>query len=269
MDAKIKLLVVTGDWHCGSKVGLCPRDHEKLEGGRVTLNSVQDWLADCWDDAQERIDAIVGEDEFGVVHMGDAIDGPHGGDCWTIDPEEQRHAAYMIGKTLSEKADKWFQVLGTERHVHNSERTLGLYFAGEKCPNHGGHAANKWYINVNGCLCAFAHHMPATSRAWLESGAPGRELSNEQLSCAKAGHDIPRVVVRAHRHRHGVWEEPGGLMVVSHPWKALDRYCYKVVPAAISEPGFVVLDWRGAAPGALPVVHRHTYTPSPAKAVAL
>ena len=58
----VRKLVVVSDLHCGSTVGLLPRDAKTLEGNRIKPNNVQAWLADRWDEAMVFVSEVVGSD---------------------------------------------------------------------------------------------------------------------------------------------------------------------------------------------------------------
>jgi len=67
-------------------------------------------------------------------------------------------------------------------------------------------------------------------------------------------------MVRAHRHRHGIWEDGNQMSAICGAWQGLTRFGYKVVPDAIPQPSVIIFDHRGLKTNELPRIHRKVYT---------
>ena len=260
------------DLHCGSTVALLPPEFETQEGQVVRQNKVQQWLWQCWTDATEVwLNKIVGDDPFALVVNGDAIEGVHHGTTQVIspDPTDHRIAAQRVLEPLAERSAAVFVVRGTEVHTKNSENHLASSLGARPHPDTGMPAADRWLIDCAKTRCVFRHHIGVTSRAYLEASQLSIHLGNEQIEAARVGHPVPRVIGCAHRHRYGCYDDSRGLCFVSPPWQALTRHGHKVVSAAVTRPGMVLLDWREKPDGDLPQVIPCVYTPAPSRSVSI
>jgi hypothetical protein len=108
---------------------------------------------------------------------------------------------------------------------------------------------------MHGCLVEAKHHMPVTGRAYLEASAMSIAMGNRRLNCLRAGHRVPQVFLRGHRHCGGSYSDGVGLFAVTGAWQLLTRHGHKVVPDSLPSPTVLILDWRGKAHGELPQVH--------------
>ena len=165
--------------------------------------------------------------------------------------------------------DKVFFVIGTECHTGNFETALSEVLDGEINPDTKSHGFNRLDLTVNGTRCIFQHHISATARAYLEASGLGIALGNEQLEAAKNGEVIPRVLVCAHRHRYGEFNDGVSMAMVTHPWQGLTRHGYKVVGSARTKPGGLILDFTDCEPGTIPQVLSRTYRPPSGTSISL
>ena len=262
MKSKAKLIVALSDLHVGSTVGLWPKDFVSNEGNPIGRNKFQEWLGECWDDAMAGIAKVVGKDEFELVINGDMVDGIHHRTLQVMTPDigDQTDAVRQILAPLAEKAARIHIVKGTECHTRNDEIRLGRALGASKDPSNGQNAWDTLDLEVNGCLYNFAHHITTSMRSYLEASAHSISLGDLTMTRARAGMPVPKVMVRAHRHRHGIWDDGNQMSVVTGAWQGLTRYGYKVVPNAIPQPSWVVFDHRTTDKGELPLVHRRVYT---------
>jgi hypothetical protein len=103
-------------------------------------------------------------------------------------------------------------------------------------------------------------------RSYLEASALSITLGDIRNQRSRSGAEVPKVIVRSHRHRFGLYEDGYGMMVALPAWQALTRFGRKVVPGAMPQCGIVILDWRNVEDGGTPVVHKRLHTikqPSP------
>lgn len=86
-------------------------------------------------------------------------------------------------------------------------------------------------------------------------------MGNARINCIRAGHEVPQVFLRAHRHCGGVFSDGGGMFGVTGAWQLLTRHGFKVVPDSIPRPSILILDWRGKKSGELPTPHHIFFNP--------
>jgi len=206
--------------------------------------------------------AHFGSDPWVLIVNGDCIEGRHHGSQEVVAERNKDHSDAAIAALLplAAKAVSRHFITGTQCHVGEWEE----YIAEQCC---GQSEGDKALIEINGTLVDAAHHMPTTSRAYLEAGAMSITMGNARLNYARSGHKLPRVFVRAHRHCGGFYSDNHALFVVNGAWQMLTRYGHKVVGDAICRPSLTILDWRGLPANSLPSVKMLTYEPSQQKPV--
>jgi len=255
---KLGGIVVVSDLHCGSTVGLWPDNHETSTGNRVSLgnNLHQQWLWQCWQDATKRAIAHFKGRGFALIVNGDAIEGKHHGSTEVVAALNLDHstAAVECLRPLSKASSATYLTAGTECHVGDWERKiasdLGAKFVGDKA-----------LIDFNDTLIDVAHHMPTSSRAYLEAGAMSICMGNARQNYSRVGHRVPKIYLRGHRHTGGIFSDSSGIFLVTPAWQLLTRYGHKVVGDSICRPGIGILDWAGTATGELPSARIITYEP--------
>jgi hypothetical protein len=109
-------------------------------------------------------------------------------------------------------------------------------------------------MEVSGKLIQVFHHMPATSRVYLEGGALSIMLGNTQLSSTRHKQSVPDIVVMSHRHRFGVYQDDEAMAVCLPAWQGLTRHGQKVVPGSIPKCGLVAMDFAITTSSGLPFV---------------
>lgn len=257
-----KLVLCISDLHVGSTVGLWPKDFVSNEGNLIGQNLFQKWLWECWEDMLVWAQKVIGKDQFDVVVNGDLVDGIHHKtlQVMTADVADQSDACRQVLGFLADSCHKLHLVKGTECHSRNDEIRLGKYLGATKDPVTGHHAWDVLDLHVNGTLYNFAHHISATARSYLEASAHSIALGALSHARARTGKEVPKVMVRAHRHRHGIWDDGNQCSVITGAWQGLTRYGYKVVPDAVPQPSAVIFDHRALEKGELPLIHRRVYT---------
>jgi hypothetical protein len=263
-----EIVAIVSDLHCGSEVGLAHPESE-LESGNVIgfgNNVIQQWLWACWQDGCERIEKIAGKDKFALIVNGDATEGVHHGGAQIIAQKITEHVGIAVKclTPLAKRAAKTFVVKGTECHTRDMESLLAKELGAES-----GEAKDSWRIRINGTLIDARHHMPTSSRRYLEAGALSITLGNARLNCVDAGHEAPKVLARGHRHCGGWYSNGHAAIGVTGGFQMLTRHGFKVVGESIPHPSLLVLDWRGLPPGSLPREYLIKYDPPQQKAVVI
>lgn len=257
---KASLLVVVSDLHCGSTVGLLPPDSETSSGNTVGFgkNHHQAWLWEKWCEAVAQVSAIAGKDKYVLLCNGDATEGIHHRSPEVVAALIEDHCTMAAAalKPFLAKASTVLVTRGTECHTHNIESYLARLIGAK-----GNEARDHWHFKIHGCHIDAAHHMPATSRAYLEGSGMSIVLGNARLNSVRSGHEPAKVFLRAHRHCGGWFTDGSALLAVTGGWQFLTRHGQKVVTDSIPRPSVLVLDWRGQKEGELPNVHNLTFNP--------
>jgi hypothetical protein len=264
----IRVVVVVSDLHCGSPFGLCPPDSPTADGSGYRLNRAQEWLWGRWQcDLAEWVPSVVGRRPWALVVNGDAIEGNHHGSLQLVhgDPNVHGRIAYECLLPLAARASKVFLVRGTESHVGTAESVLGERLGAVRDPTTGDYCWEQISLRISGTACSFRHHMATSLRPWTAGGGLAAAIVQEQAVAAGFGHPVPRVVVRSHRHRFGVYTGAEGLMLATAPWQLMTRYARRVTQQSITPVGIAALDFRGEAPRVLHTLH----TPDPDPVIEL
>ncbi len=208
-------------------------------------NLVQQWLLENWQlNLKDFHDYRQGR-EFILVLVGDLIEGIHHRTREVWSPEEMDHctAAIDLLQPLSQSASMVLACKGTECHTKNYEEHIAQELNVEVCPKTKKRCLDTVNLEVGRHLVQFRHHMPTTSRVYLEAGALSIVLGNTQLSYSRAKQRVPDIVVSGHRHREGVYYDSQSMMICCPAWQALTRHGHKVVPGALPRPSLLVIDF--------------------------
>jgi hypothetical protein len=258
---KPKVLVVVSDIHCGSAVGLAAPETKTKAGNVISFgeNHHQAWLWENWCKGIEQVKGILDGDSGALLVNGDATEGVHHrneADLVAALIETHTDMAVDCLMPLTKLCATRLVTLGTECHTKHMEDVLA-----EKLEALGDKAKDKWHFSINGCEVDAAHHMPTTSRAYLEASHLSICMGNARLNYLRAGHSVPKVFLRGHRHCGGYFSDGSGLFGVTGGWQFLTRHGHKVVTDSIPRPSILVLDWRDKLFGGLPKVHDITFNP--------
>jgi hypothetical protein len=262
---KPRILVLVGDLHVGSTVGVLTEGFITHEGNEVKQNPIQKWMSGAWDDCMEFKDNIVGNDDFAIAWNGDLIDGNHHGtkEIWSVNEADHMNAAVEFMKPLSRAAHSVYITEGTESHTKNAEHAIAKILQGmgiNVITPKGKGAWESLALEIAGTIVELDHHMPTSMRSYLEASALSIMLGDVRNQRARAGARCPDVIIRSHRHRFGLYEDGYGMALALPAWQALTRFGRKVVPGAMPQVGIVILDWRNVEDGGTPVVHKRLHT---------
>jgi hypothetical protein len=266
--SETKILVAFGDLHCGSVSGLLKPGFVTHEENEIKLNPFQEWLWSSWLDCQDWLKTIVGKDPWACVVNGDLIDGNHHRtrEIWSPDESDHAGAAVEVLEDFLEDAAEVYLTEGTNVHVNNIEHAIARSLSNKgiavKMPK-GKQAWPELRLEVSGTLCEVDHHMPTTMRSYLEAGPLSITLGDIRNQRARVGAPIPKVIIRSHRHRFGLYEDGYGMVVALPAWQGATRFTRRVVPGIVPQAGIVVLDWRKTEGNCTPVVHKRLHTLKP------
>lgn len=252
---KPEILVVVSDMHCGSVVGLATPQTETEHGNVIGFgkNIHQAWLWDCWQQMIAEVKQYVGKQKPVLLINGDATEGVHhrnNAEILASNIETHVNMAVECLKPLVKLSAHSLVVKGTECHTLNMETLLA-----ERIGAVDKVAKDEWLFEINGTLIEAKHHMNVTSRAYLEASALSIHMGNARLNKARAGHQIPKVFLRGHRHCGGYFCDGSGLFGVTGAFQLLTRHGQKVVPDSLPSPTALILDWRGKKQNSIPQIH--------------
>lgn len=262
----MKYLVSFSDPHFGASTGLLPPKFVSFEGQIIKQNPFQIWQWMKWKECWKWVKSIVKDEEYGVAANGDLIDGNHHNTREIISPNVQDHVEACVQGLAPFLVDakSVFITEGTNVHTNNSEhgiagtlRSMGINVVK---PNKRKSAWSALSLRVHGCLTAIDHHMSTALSSLSESAAFSRTMGDITYKTERAGYNVPKVIIRSHRHQFGMYDDGYKLMISLPPWQGSSRFVRRVAPGAVPQCGMVILDWTKSPFGGLPVVHRKIFT---------
>lgn len=232
-------------------MGLCPPTGAMLDGGdnapgRYMPSLIQLKVWSMWDEFwNEFVPQATSDEPFVVVHNGDAIDGCHHNSTtqFSHNLKDQGDCAYEILKDVVASCDgRYYHIRGTEAHVGQSgveEESLAERLGAVKTET-GQSSRWELWMNVQGHLVHFLHHIGTTSSSAHEASAINAELTAEFVEAARWGEEIPHVIIRSHRHKSMEIRMPlrngYATAAVTPAWQLKTPFCYKVAGARLSPP---------------------------------
>jgi hypothetical protein len=248
-----KLLVVIGDLHCGSVCGLALDDYTDAEGVRHRHNKRQAWIWHHWLKFWDWVEEVADGDPWVLAVNGDVTEGVHHRTTEVVTNREEDHAdmAIEILAPIMERAARVLMTRGTDAHVKNVETALAKKF-GAPLDGEGRSTPDRLEFIMNGCRYSMAHHMGASLRPWTRASGLGIAMQAELSEAAAAGHERPQVMLRAHRHVWGMFQDVAGMVVCSPPWQLDTRYVHRIAEGSRPHIGGLIMDHRGAREGERP-----------------
>ena len=245
------LNVVLSDTHSGSDCALMPSECYADDGrklGGFGKNPRLSWLYDRWRESEDWIARVTNGQPFVLTMVGDLIEGIHHRSDEIISAKWEEHSVIhrTVFNDLYKLAARVIIVKGTECHTGNWEEAIRQQL-GLPEP-----AKDLWQYELHGCLIDAKHHMPTSGRKYLHASAHSIFQGNATFEAASAGHRIPDVFLRGHRHVFGSWTDGRQMTLCQGAWQLLTRYGKKVVPDAVPGPSVSILDWREKEVGELP-----------------
>ncbi len=262
MKAKTKLLVILSDLHVGSTVGLWPAGFIAHEGFPIGQNLFQKGLWKHWLVCQAWIAKVTKGQPYDLLINGDLVEGIHHRSLQVMSPDvgDQLQAVIQVLGPVAKKAERMFITKGTECHTRNDECRIGAALNAVPDPATGNHAWDRLELDYGkGMIFAASHHTPTTTRPSLEATMHSVQLGVEIHERARSGKPIPKIIARAHRHLHGVWNDGTCISLITGAWQGLTRHGQKVVPHAVPKASCIILDFREVDPGELPIVHSKVF----------
>lgn len=264
-NAEPKVGVFFGDLHCGSTMGLLKPGFVTHEGNGIKLNEYQEWMWEAWTDCWKWAKKVIGKDSWFAVNNGDSIDGNHHHtrEIWSPDEADHMASCADILSEALEGASEVYLTEGTNVHVKNMEHGIARRLKNDgikvRSPK-GMHAWPELKLEVAGARCEVDHHMSVAMRSYLEASALSITLGDIRNQRARTGGTVPKLIVRSHRHRFGLYEDGYGMMIALPPWQGITRFTRRVVPGAVPQVGLIVCDWRTCSTNETPVVHKRLHT---------
>ena len=211
----MKAVIIVSDLHIGSHSGLCPVEGIHLDGGgsyEPSKHQAEVWSCwrhfwDSWVPAITKLATVTA-----VVINGDTIDGNHHEVVDIIsNVQNQEAAAYDILKPIRERYPNFYLVRGTEAHDKKSGQSseaIAKRLEAVRNLETGDYSFYQVTLKLDDVPIQCAHHIGTTTSTAYETSAPMRELTAGFVEAGQWGQEMPRIMVRSHRHRFSIISIP-------------------------------------------------------------
>jgi hypothetical protein len=227
-------VVLIGDLHVGSTMGLCPMGFALDDGNPVELNKLQMATLDHWSGFWQRRKA----EKLPIVTilMADLIDGNHHGtsQLWTTDEQLMIEAAVQILNPVANLSRSVLGLRGTPAHVGVAGK-----WDNAVCREIGAQRVegqpSSYHLKpkISGVQFDVAHHGPSAGKRIHTHGDIARRFARNVYLLAQIRREpLPQVIARAHVHKklHEVLTDFGHEyhMVISPAWQWCTEFKYKI-----------------------------------------
>lgn len=244
---KVKNIIVISDTHFGCQLALCPPVVQLDNGGTYQQSVMQKKMYAYWLDFWTKwVPKVTKGEPYYIVHNGDVVDGVHHGSTTQIShnlKDQAQIALQVLGPIVNNpKCAGYFHIRGTEAHVGKSAATEeGIAAAlGARADDKGNCARWELWLDLDGHLLHFTHHIGTTQSASYESTAVHKELVEAYTEAGRWENQPPDMVVRSHRHRQyeiKIATKKGyGLSIVTPAWQLKTPFVYKLGMGRSSQP---------------------------------
>jgi hypothetical protein len=243
----MEAIILTGDHHVNSTVGLCPPSFELDDGGTYKLNKTQRWLwgywNECWQEAEEFMKGAI---RTTWIVNGDALDYDSKGRSSQYVTNNKATVQRMAVTAMEPGlifVDRLYMIRGTDAHVGNNGEMEEALAQDIDITVKNGEVAS-WY-HLQGVMCGMrvdvAHHTNMGGLAWTEKNAANKVAADAIMQYVLAEQKIPHLVVRSHVHRHAdSYDNFPTRAVVLPAWQSMTAYGARLNPNRLSDVGMIV-----------------------------
>lgn len=246
-EKKVNNIIVVSDTHCGCQLALMPPEVLLDNGGIFKQSSLQAKMWNMWLEFWDVwVPKVTKGEPYYIVHNGDAVDGVHHNSVTQIthNMKDQIQIAIDVLKPRIDhkKCVGYYHIRGTEAHVGKSAQSEeGLAKALGAIPDDkGNHARWELWLNIQGHLIHFTHHVGTTQSANYESTAVWKEMVEAYTESGRWLQEPPDMVVRSHRHRQfeikTATKKGYGMSIVTPAWQLKTPFVYKLGMGRSSQP---------------------------------
>lgn len=250
----MEAIILTGDHHVNSTVGLCPPGFELDDGGTYQLNKTQRWMWAYWKECWEEADKFITEAGISIpikrrtwIVNGDALDFDHKGRSSQYVTNNKATVQRMAITALEPglvKVDRVYFIRGTDAHTGRDGEMEEQLAQDIDITVKNGEVAS-WY-HLQGVMCGMridvAHHCSMGSMVWNEKNAANKVAVDAIMQYVLADQKYPHLVIRSHVHRHADSYDNYPLRSIILPaWQSMTAYGNRRNPNGLADIGMVVL----------------------------
>ena len=243
----MECIILTGDHHVNSTVGLCPPAFELDDGGTYQLNKTQRWLWGYWNECWQEVKSFAeGCERITWIVNGDALDYDAKGRSSQYITNNKATVLRMAVDAMQpglEIADRLYVVRGTDAHTgRDGEMEEALAQDIDITVKNG--KVSSWY-HLQGVMAGMrvdvAHHTSMGGLAWTDKNAANKIAADAIMQYVLAGQKFPDLVIRSHVHRHADSHDNYPTRAIILPaWQSITAYGAKLNPNRLSDVGMIM-----------------------------
>ena len=239
----METIVIVGDAHSNSTLGLCPRGVELEEGRTHTPTDTQKWLWDCW---LEFCDFVPNR---GVTSFfnGDWVDGDirfRTHQVISRNPGDIIDMGIDNALPLVDKSDRVFFLKGTRSHAGKSawlETQVAKDFDNTVMNEYDKPVWERFYGEFGGVVFDIKHFGSLGYRPWTLPNSLNAMAVEIELNASKSGERLPDLVVRNHRHRHAdSGDNYRTRVIANYAWQGMTEYANDITNTPPDIGGLIV-----------------------------
>ena len=258
-------LVIFGDPHSGSPLGLMRPKTWQLQNGNYTPNKLQRLLWKMWDADTAGVGESRGDARLIVIANGDLVEGVHHNNKQIITnyiQEQEEISIDAIDHGLqnmrfdADAGDKLIIVSGTPSHVDESEeriaRDLGaLPYEKPRNEHDGRYTHPALRLIVDGVRVWTAHKLAGAGRGANRGNALRNKAKEFYFEALADGMKPPDYLIGSHFHQRlyspYVYRSDIVNAFIMPPYKAKDNYTFGISPFGLGDIGLLVIDIENGA----------------------
>lgn len=231
------VIAVVSDIHAGCRLSVCSPEVSLDGGSGYTPSKVQQGLYAWWEEYWRWVRKFAGTRPIIIVNVGDSLEGVHHQTISTISNNlaDQEEVAYrLLEEPVKMACGRYYHIRGTEAHAGKSgqeEERLAKRL-GAVPDDTGAHARYELWLNVDGKVIHFTHHIGTSGSVGASATALQKEAEQFLVDSARWGKAIPDALVRGHRHHCNLVSLPtrqGNVLALSMPsWQLKTTFAFRV-----------------------------------------
>lgn len=223
-------IVVIGDTHFGSSVGLAPRKVTLDDGHVVNIKGYSKFILDCWEDFWEWVDKLLAGAPFILVHNGDVVDNQHHQTLQVLSGNTctQKDIALEMMKPIVAKAKAYYQIRGTPAHTGEQAQLEEDIARSLKAVKEGKNASRYvLWVRMGNQIIHFAHHIPTSGSHAYKSSPAMRLMAQAFADAGEWGLKPPNIMIRSHVHDYIKVARANCQVAICPCWQAKTGFIWK------------------------------------------
>lgn len=246
----MQALILTGDHHANSTVGLCPGSITLDDEGTYTPNKTQRWLWRYWRECWQEAKAFTAQAERRIWIMnGDLVDTNRKDRSSQYITNNKATALKIALDVIApglDVVDTAMVIRGTDAHVGQNawmEENIANDITGVKVITKDDKVSSWYHYRgvLDGLRLDVAHHTSMGTLPWTEKNAANKLAADAVIQYTLAGNKPPDLLVRSHVHKTAdSYDNYPTRAVILPAWQSMTNYGTRLNPNRLSDIGMII-----------------------------